>query len=162
MLYYVAKYHPYRGGQNAAFDLFSRRILDLKDGYERGLAYFAERVEPLLQDATVITVVPSHGTNGAHAGIRQLARRLTRGERVDGTGCLVRAVAIPKLSHGGSRCLEVHLNSIVVRQPELLAGRHVTLLDDVMTSGNSLLACERLLREAGAAEVYCLALGRTS
>lgn len=42
-----------------------------------------------------------------------------------------------------------------------LAGRHVVLVDDVMTSGASVYTAARALRDAGAAQVTALVLART-
>jgi predicted amidophosphoribosyltransferase len=54
------------------------------------------------------------------------------------------------------------LDSIKVVKPDLIKGRRVLLLDDVKTSGNSLIACKELLLKAGAKEVVMVALGRTT
>lgn len=42
-----------------------------------------------------------------------------------------------------------------------LAGRHVVLIDDVMTSGASLYTAAQTLQQAGAAQVTALVLART-
>lgn len=41
-----------------------------------------------------------------------------------------------------------------------LAGKRVVLVDDVVTSGSTLSECARLLRQAGAAQVFCLTLAQ--
>ncbi|MPM57093.1 hypothetical protein SDC9_103911 [bioreactor metagenome] len=44
--------------------------------------------------------------------------------------------------------------------PELLTGRRVLLVDDIVTTGSTLNGCARVLRTAGAAEVVCVTLAR--
>ena len=44
--------------------------------------------------------------------------------------------------------------------PELARGRRVVLVDDVFTTGATLLTCAEALRAAGAAEVFGLTLAR--
>jgi len=41
------------------------------------------------------------------------------------------------------------------------AGRHVILVDDVLTSGATMRECDRILREAGVLSVTGVALART-
>lgn len=41
-----------------------------------------------------------------------------------------------------------------------VSGRRILLIDDIVTTGSTLSACSRVLLEAGAAEVFCLALAR--
>ena len=42
--------------------------------------------------------------------------------------------------------------------PELIAGRRILLIDDVVTTGSTLSECARTLRTAGAADVVCVTL----
>lgn len=44
--------------------------------------------------------------------------------------------------------------------PELVAGRRVLIIDDVVTTGSTLSECARTLRTMGAADVVCAALAR--
>jgi competence protein ComFC len=46
--------------------------------------------------------------------------------------------------------------------PKGVKGRTVILVDDVATTGNTLNECARLLRKAGAENVYCTVLARTA
>lgn len=41
-----------------------------------------------------------------------------------------------------------------------LSNLRILLVDDVITTGSTLLACKKVLKEAGAAEVYCIGLAR--
>ena len=52
-----------------------------------------------------------------------------------------------------------HLESIKVSDTGSLARKVILLLDNVVTSGTTFMACRKLLLDAGAAEVVCLALG---
>lgn len=44
--------------------------------------------------------------------------------------------------------------------PELVEGKRVLLIDDVVTTGSTLSECARILRTAGAKEVFCATLAR--
>ena len=51
--------------------------------------------------------------------------------------------------------------TFVVRRPARVRGRTVLVVDDVMTTGATLSACAKALKEAGAARIWCLALARS-
>jgi predicted amidophosphoribosyltransferase len=44
---------------------------------------------------------------------------------------------------------------------EDLSGRHIAIVDDIMTSGASLNELAKMLKEAGAARVECWVVART-
>lgn len=155
-------WHKMEGGDGSNYPEFSGRILDLKEGKAHAVEYFRERVEPDLGNGFAIAVVPSHDPASPGLGLRALAAALAQnGGRIDASGCLVRTVKIDKLAHGGDRSIEVHLHSITAVNPALVKDRDVMLLDDVTRTGNSLFACRKLLLDAGARSVQCVALGRT-
>ena len=56
--------------------------------------------------------------------------------------------------------METHLNSIKVNGD--VSGKNIILMDDITTSGCSLLACKQLLLDAGANSVICFAFGKNS
>ena len=45
--------------------------------------------------------------------------------------------------------------------PELVDGKRILLIDDIVTTGSTLSECARTLRSAGAGEVLCAAVART-
>jgi hypothetical protein len=156
-------YHKANGGDGGDYPEHSGRVLDLKENKAVGVTYFFDYMRPKLKKPQAIAVVPSHDPAKAPGGLQSLAGKLANGcGMIDAAAALIRHTKITKLADGGDRSLNVHLNSIHVPDAQLIAGRKVLLIDDVMTSGNSLLACRQILLEAGAAEVLSLALGRTT
>jgi hypothetical protein len=143
-------------------DEHTRNILGLKWRDTDAVAFFYRKLDPLLARDFVIAVVPSHTPANQSSGIRDVARRLARNGRIDGTACLVRHRAIEKLSQGGSRSARLHNETISVANAKYIQDREILLLDDVMTTGNSLQACKDILCTSGARQVHGLALGRTA
>lgn len=171
--YFLGGYHPQKlynrmGGKrlikNPKFDNFSKMLLNFKDQYFIAEKFFFDQVKPLLSEKTqfAIAVVPSHDGR-KNTGIREIAECLAEwGDRVDATSCLKRHTICGKQAKGGRRSLEKHLKTIQVRHPEYIQGQTVLILDDVSTTGASFEACKKLLLEAGATNVVCLAMGKTS
>ena len=55
----------------------------------------------------------------------------------------------------------VNVSQAFVADPNLIKGQKVLLIDDLVTSGATLLGCAAALIDAGAPEVFCLTVGRT-
>lgn len=163
----IQPYHPYRQGNNPKFDGWSSRILDLKRNREEAIAFFMHATIKYIQanldfDFSVITYVPSHDANKiSMSGIARVAQKVATIYNCNFVICLNRVNTITRLSHGGNRSLGVHFNSLQVINQHLIARQKVLLLDDVTTTGNSFKACKMLLEQAGALDVYCLAMGKT-
>lgn len=49
----------------------------------------------------------------------------------------------------------------IVPDRELIEGKRILLIDDIITSGSTLSECARVLRSAGAAEVLCATVARS-
>ena len=50
--------------------------------------------------------------------------------------------------------------ALVAARPEQIAGREIVLVDDVYTTGTTVSECARVLRRAGAAEIYVATVAR--
>lgn len=162
----LGSYHKYwleyRQVRNNEFDNFSSSILNLKKKENSAINYFFTRVNAILLDKQmVICYIPSTTKENVDTGIRILAQKLVSVSRADGTSCICRHTSIPKSATGGDRSIEKHLASLHIVKPELVQDKIVLLMDDVTTTNNSMNACKKLLLEAGAKAVFCLALGQT-
>lgn len=76
------------------------------------------------------------------------------------TGAVCRVVANPSQTNlrGHERQKNVE-NIFKLSRPELLKGRHVLVIDDILTSGSTLLSCAREICKAGPKAVSVLVLG---
>jgi ComF family protein len=105
--------------------------------------------------ATVLIPVPLHPRRLAERGYNQaalLARELGRSTRRSvEPRALIRVSDTPRQAtlDKSARLLNV-ANAFRARHPARLRGRQVALVDDVVTTGATTLACLQALREAGA------------
>lgn len=164
----MGNYYPYwsyeqgHKHKNPLFDNYSNQILNLKHHSDSAIKYFYEILKPLSNRNTLLAVAPSHDPQIPDSGVRDVAKLLCKnGLWLDATDCLKRKTKISKLTSGGSRIIQVHLDSIKVENPNIIKGRDIFLLDDVKTTGNTLIACRMLLERAGAKSVKTYALGET-
>lgn len=144
-------------------------VLALKHGRRLHLARLMARsmlrVAGDLPPDAVVVPVPSHrwrlwrrGFNQAAEIARALARQAGRDLAVD---ALVRVK--PTRSTRGLTRKQRQRNvegAFRVARPQQVAGRHVVLIDDVMTTGATVAACARRLHRAGARQVEVLTYAR--
>jgi hypoxanthine phosphoribosyltransferase len=164
-VFYLGVYQPFNGGcDNFDFRGYSSGIRDIKDCDPLAIEGFADCISSNLDnDFDCLAIVPSHYNGTYTSGIKLLSEKISKGmNSVYTTSCLIRHKTIEKLSIGGNRSIQTHLNSIKVVDSELIDGKKVLLLDDVSTTGNSLKACKQLLESAGAKTVKSFILGKTT
>ncbi len=160
-----SNYHKYwldKEGKikNPLFDVYSGKILDLKEGKPSAIHYFYKLLDAEICKDITVCAVPSSDSARLSSGIGMLAEMLARNERVDKVYFLRRSTDINKLASGGRRDRQVHMHSIVTVQEMEITGDIVLLMDDVTTTGNSLYACKEILMQAGAEHVEMFALGK--
>jgi len=113
----------------------------------------------------LVIPVPLHRRRERHRGFNQallLARRLGEAWHVPvGTDVLARTVATPPQTELTATARRTNVRgAFALRRPELVVGRHVVLVDDVITTGSTVGACVRCLREGGATTVGVLTVAR--
>lgn len=118
---------------------------------------------------TVITVVPFKP--GRPPRLEQLLAQLQASHRAHPFGIHSDLKFVPDLMRYRDGVLghsSLHLNQLQrfenvrdhleVARPEVVRGNHVIVIDDVITTGASLVYADKYLREAGARNVSCVAL----
>lgn len=151
-----------------------RMVLSLKHGDRLDLArpagrWLADAAAPLLREDTLVAPVPLHWTRLLRRRFNQsavLAQALGReASRPSCPDLLIRRHRTPTQDgrdrDGRFRNLDGAL-AIHPRRAPLAQGRHVLLVDDVMTSGATLAAAADACLAAGAAGVDVVALARVA
>lgn len=117
-------------------------------------------------DADILMPVPLHASRLREREYNQsllLADELNRDLRLPLMyDNLVRLRATPPQTElSRSERLANLRRCFAVRRPAEIAGKRVLLVDDVMTTGTTVNECAKVLRKAGADEVYVVTLART-
>jgi ComF family protein len=115
----------------------------------------------------LIVPVPLHPRRERERGFNQallLARRVGRAwDRPVRSDVLRRTAATPPQTELGVEARRANVRgAFALRRPELVAGRHVMVVDDVFTTGATVGECARCLRQAGAATVGVLTVARVA
>jgi ComF family protein len=149
-------------------------VLALKHGDRLDLArpagrWMAAAARPLLKDHMVAVPVPAHWVRLFRRRYNQaavLAQRVARETGIEvAVDALVR-VRRTRVQEGMDREERyANLEAAIAPHPRrstTMAGRHVLLVDDVLTSGATLSAATAAAQQAGAASVSVLALARVA
>ncbi len=171
LIFYNDNYNPYRKGENINFRKNEDgNILRLKENNKNVIEEYSNLLNLKLKGLTkiidkkniIIVSMPSSEV-GKRNGINLVAENIAKENRfLDKSNRLIRVENIEKLATGGSRGKEVHLHSIKYKVDECnLSGKIIILIDDVITTGNSLIASREILIGCGAKYVVGLGIGKT-
>lgn len=129
----------------------------------RGFADVIKRHAPIEADALV--PVPLHPKRLRERGYNQsllLARVIAEAWALPvATDWLVRTVNTPHqtgLAKSARKDNVAHAFAVPPKTVETVKGKDILLVDDVITTGSTLLACARTLHQAGAGEIYSMTL----
>lgn len=173
-IYSVGRYQPRWQINKHLNSALSRQVVLAKRKSESAIGRFgqiiATRLNTALMDGReyVITHVPEESTDSERCVTDLLAQSiyscLHDKANVSLATVLVQAVHKSRRQH---RCLSDRMRAENVRgiyavtNPALVAGKCIILVDDVLTSGATMVACAQVLREAGAASVMGVTMART-
>lgn len=172
LIFYNDNYNPYRKGENIKFRKNEDgKILSLKNNNIDTIKEYSNLFNLKLKGLTKITYtnnivimsIPSSRV-GNRNGINLVAENIGKENRfLDKSKRLIRIENIQKLATGRRRGKEVHLNSIKYEVDECdLSSKIIILIDDIITTGNSLAACREILIGCGAKYIVGLGIGRTA
>ena len=113
----------------------------------------------------LLVPVPLHPRRARERGYNQailLARRLERawGVPVAADALLREVPTLPQADLDAAARRRNVRDAFVVRRPEVIEGRHVVLVDDVLTTGATAGECARVLIRAGAGTVGVITVAR--
>lgn len=169
-IFYLHPYYPKRFKEHSGV---SESIIFFKQGYQIPIDRFTDEMkEALLQKADndkskfekkYLVLVPSHTEGKWSLSLEKMAKKLCQElNMTDYSKALERVREHEKLATGGDRSIESHISTMQINPEYDIKGKEIIVLDDVTTSGNSLLASAKILKDAGAGQVSAIAIGKTT
>ncbi|WP_289647374.1 phosphoribosyltransferase [uncultured Dubosiella sp.] len=169
-IFYLHQYYPTRYVEHSGV---SESIIEFKQRNQNQINRFTEEMKAALlehwnNDAIklherCLVVMPSHSVREWGVGLLEMAKKLCLElNMLDYSHALVRVNKHEKLSIGGDRSIDSHITTIEINPDFDVKGEKVVILDDVTTTGNSLMASVQILKGAGAKEVTAIAIGKTT
>jgi ComF family protein len=169
----AAAYGSYEGGLRELIHLLKYQGIKPAAGVlGRMLAEVILELQPSVEHKSVVVVpVPLHGRKLKQRGFNQ-AELITRAALKlvppGGVKYELAPAAMVRLRETSSQIgltkrqrRENLRGAFRVSEPEKIAGQEILLVDDVLTTGTTASECARMLRRAGAVEVWVATVART-
>lgn len=128
-----------------------------KFGCNRQAGHFmASKMDQELPEQVMIAPIPTPSSRVRRRGFDHtalLAREISARQKLEYRQVLRRVGSSRQVGSGRAVRLKQAESSYAVTNPAHVRGRHIVLIDDVVTTGATLQAAARLLRKAGAKKV---------
>lgn len=168
----AAAYGSYEGGLRELIHLLKyERVKPAANVLGRMLAEVMAELQPSFEHKDVVVVpVPLHadkrkarGFNQAELIARSASKLVPFAKQLElaAEGMLRIRDTSSQIGLTRRQRRENLRGAFVVSNPEAIAGREVLLVDDVLTTGTTASECARVLRRAGAVEVWVATVART-
>jgi ComF family protein len=129
-------------------------------GAQAAIRPMTSRLATIIDQPFLVVPVPTASSRVRRRGYDQamlLARALARHKRLPYAACLHRIGQAHQVGAGRRQRLQQLSGAFQVARPALVRGKHVLLVDDVITTGATFESAARVLRLAGAASVSAIA-----
>lgn len=164
---------------NEKFDYISELLLRLKNNDEKAILYLKyvllNKIKALILKHNVLmnsisVVIPSSDSEKKRTPMDDIVLLIcsflneTFYDKLNLKyyfNALNRHTSIKKLAYGGNRSEETHLLSISCNL-KFKEDECIILFDDIVTTGNSMSACCKILKKCGAKNILSIALAQTS
>lgn len=159
-VYDLGNYFP-TYNQNHHECSYSKNILALKSHQPQAIEYFTKLLKKVLPNSLSLCAVPGHDPGNPDTGLIKCLKEILRESAFDSEiSNLYRKYRVPKSAYG-LKDKEKTLKSVGLRVPDNVKNKNIILVDDVVTTGNTMSSCRDILKNAGARKVFCMALSRT-
>lgn len=159
----------------SSFNFFNRHTIDhdnsylilraLKNRDPFYLEFLANRLVSAIDKKIKITIcrIPSSNKDN-EGGCYDIIKIISKNNNnfIDGSSCIQRIKSIPSAHKYNLRDKEIHLATSKIVNPELLDNQDVLLIDDIMTTGNSVAAyCNLIYKKSNPKSLTVFIFGTT-
>ena len=163
IIYYLNDYIPKRA--ITPQDDFSKNIIKFKENDKEAFKYFYDLIDPKIESGQnfMVCYVPSTRNHNIWTACRELACKIRQNKKLKmGEHILYRRLPLTP-QHKSRNSIKTHYESLNLEKSFVseIKDQHILLFDDIITSGNSFIACAQLLLDNGAKKITGVILGST-